>query len=54
MMFGFIRFLIALVVNETLGPIISTIIYMFKDMSVFIVIWTIVLSGFTMISILTF
>ena len=30
-LFGFTRFLTALVVNETIGPIISTIIFMFKD-----------------------
>ena len=52
--FGYMRLLIGLKVTKTLGPIISTIIYMFKDIGVFIVIWFIVLISFTMVAVLTF
>lgn len=53
-MLGFIRIIIALQVTETLGPIISTIIYMFSDIGVFIVIWFINLVTFSMVGVLTF
>ena len=53
-LFGFFRFLIALVVNETLGPIVSTISYMLRDISIFICIWFIVLVSFAMVSIMCF
>ncbi len=33
-------------VTQTLGPIISTIAYMFKDMLLFFVIWTLVLTAY--------
>ena len=51
---GWLRLLVTLQVTKLLGPIISTILYMFKDISVFICIWGIVLMGFSMVSVLTF
>ena len=50
----FIRLLLSLILTQTLGPIISTIIYMFNDIAVFIVIWLITLIGFTLVSMVTF
>ena len=41
-------------VTERLGPIISTIIYMFSDIAAFLVIWVLVLFSFAMVGVLTF
>ena len=41
-------------VTETLGPIITTIMFMFSDIIIFIVIWLIVLVMFTAVGILGF
>ena len=41
-------------VTQTLGPIISTIIYMFDDIATFLIIWMLVLFGFTMVGVLAF
>lgn len=46
--------LCALMVTEILGPIITTIMYMFADIKTFIVIWVIVLVMFTAVGILGF
>ena len=43
-----------LITTKTFGPIISTIIFMFNDIAVFIVIWIIVLVMFGTIGALTF
>lgn len=53
-MLYFVRMLLALGLNETLGPIITTIQYMFNDIAVFIVIWFIILLGFTLVGVLLF
>lgn len=50
----FVRLLLTLVLTQTFGPIISTIIYMFNDIAVFIVIWFITLLGFTLVAQSTF
>lgn len=52
--FLFLKLLLSLNVNKTLGPIISTIIFMFNDIAVFIVIWLIILVGFTIVSMIAF
>ena len=51
---GLTRVIMSLKATKTLGPIISTIIYMFNDIMVFIMIWAIVLFMFTCIGILLF
>lgn len=50
--FGYCRLLIGFSVTETFGPIISTIIFMFNDVAIFIVIWGIVIFMFTSVSIM--
>jgi len=50
----FIRLLLSLMLTKTLGPIISTILFMFNDIAIFLVIWLIILVGFTMVGVLTF
>lgn len=52
--FGFTRMLLAFSAFETLGPIITTIIFMFNDVAVFIVIWGIVVIMFTTVGIVGF
>ena len=52
--FAFIRIVLGLITTKTFGPIISTIIFMFNDIAVFIVIWVIVLVMFGTIGALTF
>ena len=52
--FAFIRIIMGLITTKTFGPIISTIIFMFNDIAVFIVIWVIVLVMFGTIGALTF
>lgn len=46
--------LIALIVTKLLGPIISTIIYMFNDIKIFVIIWFIVIFMFTLSGIILF
>ena len=53
-MLYFIRMLLLLGLSETLGPIITTIQYMFNDVAIFIVIWFIILLGFTLVGVLLF
>ena len=45
-LFQFTRMGCSLIVTQSLGPIISTIMYMFKDIIVFLAIWVIVLHVF--------
>ena len=52
--FAFIRIVLGLITTKTFGPIISTIIFMFNDIAIFIVIWIIVLVMFGTIGALTF
>ena len=52
--FGFIRIIMGLITTKTFGPIISTIIFMFNDIAVFIVIWILVLVMFGTVGALTF
>ena len=51
---GYLRFLTALRGTETLGPIISTIIYMLKDVSSFLVVWLLVILAFAQASVSMF
>ena len=51
---SFLRQLLGLTVTRSLGPIVSTIIEMFKDVAKFIVIWALVLLGYTSVGFLTF
>ena len=50
----FIRQLLGLQVTKSLGPIISMIIVMFKDVGQFIIIWFIVLIAFSSVGFMTF
>lgn len=43
----FIRIILELQVSRTLGPIITTISYMFQDIAKFLVLWVLILMGFT-------
>ena len=45
-MFGFLRCILSLIVTETFGPIIITIIFMFDDIKRFLTIWAIVVVSF--------
>ena len=47
---AFYRILCGLNVTENLGPIISTTLYMFRDVATFIVIWILVVVAFTLSS----
>lgn len=51
---NFSRLLVSLKTTETLGPIITTIIYMFKDVLVFLAIYAIVIIMFTSVGVLVF
>ena len=51
---AFIRQLLGLQVTKALGPIISMILVMFKDVAQFIVIWFIVLIAFASVGFMTF
>ena len=51
---SFLRILASLMVTSTLGPIISTIAYMFKDMLTFFAIWAIVLTAYVCAGALTY
>ena len=53
-LFSFVRILINLFVTELLGPILSTTLYMFKDVATFILIWFLVLMAYTMSSFICF
>ena len=44
---SFMRVMLSITVTETLGPIISTILYMFRDIKTFLIIWFIVIIMFT-------
>ena len=46
-LFNFTRLLVSLKTTETLGPIITTIIYMFNDVLTFLAIYLIVIIMFT-------
>ena len=48
------RILISLSVSQSLGPIISTIQYMFNDIKKFIIIWIIVVFMFTCVGMMAF
>lgn len=47
MLLNFVRIMLELQLTRTLGPIITTITYMFYDIAIFIVLWLIILVGFT-------
>ena len=44
---GFLRTIFSLMVTESIGPIIITILFMFKDIATFLTIWGLVLISFT-------
>ena len=44
--FSFMRVICSLIVTQSLGPIISTIMYMFKDILLFLSIWLLVVLMF--------
>ena len=54
LLIAFIRQLLGLTVTRQLGPIISTIIVMFKDVARFILIWVFVLLGYSSVGFITF
>ena len=53
LLISFLRQLLSWTATRTLGPIISTIIVMFKDVGQFIIIWIFVLFGFSSVGIIT-
>ena len=51
---GWIRIIMSLTVTQTLGPIINMITFMFKDIAVFLIIWSMILIAFSMVAVLGF
>ena len=51
---SFTRFIVALMLTETLGPIISTIFYMIRDIAAFLTIWVLIVGMFACASLLAF
>ena len=48
------RIILALIVTELLGPLISTMLYMFNDLATFLVIYGAVIIGFTLSAMMGF